>query len=372
MACHDSRAWPHPLRWSSLGSARLVGVERLSSALCRALTAVCLVIAAPASADPIKLDVTSTFPKSMPVLGDVSHHLPRKVLSASGGELVLQFHEPGALVPAADTVKAVASGRVPAAWAGAGWFAGQDSAFNMFSSVPFGPGIGEYMAWLYRGGGLELAREMFHRHGVHNIPCGIIPPEASGWFQKEIRTVDDLKGLKMRFFGLGAKVMEKHGVVTQQLPPGDILQALKSGSLDAAEFSLPAMDQPLGFHKVAKHYYFPGWHQQATLFDLYINKAVWDGLPERHRAIIEIACGDAMREMIADGEALQWKAMKEMQAEGVQLKRWPPEILVSFENAWLEVVAEESEKNPNFKRVFASYEEFRRNYAIWRHFSYLQ
>jgi TRAP-type mannitol/chloroaromatic compound transport system substrate-binding protein len=336
------------------------------------LAAVGLAAANPASADSVKLDVASTFPNSMPILGDVSRHLPEKVLSASGGELVLRFHEPGKLVPAADTVNAVAEGRVDAAWAGAGWFAGKDSAFNMFSSVPFGPGIGEYIAWLYRGGGLEMAREMFHKHGVHNIPCGVIPPEASGWFQKEIRRVDDLKGLRMRFFGLGAKVMEKHGVVTRQLPPGEILEALKSGALDATEFSLPAMDQPLGFHKVAKYYYFPGWHQQATLFDLYVNKKVWEGLPARHRAVIEIACGDAMREMIADGEALQWKAMKEMQAEGVRLKRWPPDILISFENAWMEVVAEESSKNPNFKRVYDSYAKFRENYAIWRHFNFLQ
>jgi TRAP-type mannitol/chloroaromatic compound transport system substrate-binding protein len=328
--------------------------------------------AAPALADSVRLEVASTFPKSMPVLGDVSRHLPEKVLKASGGDLVLQFHEPGKLVPGADTVNAVADGRVHAAWAGAGWFAGKDSAFNMFSSVPFGPGIGEYIAWLYRGGGLEMARGMFHAYGVHNIPCGVIPPEASGWFQREIRTVEDLQGLRMRFFGLGAKVMQKHGVVTLQLPPGEILEALKNGSLDATEFSLPAMDQPLGFQKVAKYYYFPGWHQQATLFDLYINKAVWDGLPERHRAIIEIACGDAMREMIADGEALQWKAMQEMQAEGVRLKRWPPEILVSFETAWTEVVAEEAARNPNFKRVYDSYAQFRSNYAIWRHFNFLQ
>jgi TRAP-type mannitol/chloroaromatic compound transport system substrate-binding protein len=176
----------------------------------------------------------------------------------------------------------------------------------------------------------------------------------------------------MRFFGLGAKVMQKFGVDTRQLPPGEILAALKSGELDATEFSLPAMDQPLGFHTVAKYYYFPGWHQQATLFDLYVNKAVWDGLPQRDQAIIEIACGDAMREMIADGEAAQWKAMKEMQAEGVRLKRWPPEILVACENAWEDVVVEESAKSASFKRVWESFARFRDNYAIWRNFNTLQ
>ncbi|MGF1622966.1 MAG: TRAP transporter substrate-binding protein [Rhodomicrobiaceae bacterium] len=322
--------------------------------------------------DAVRIDVASTFPSSMPVLGDVYKNLPKETERLSAGGLKLKFHEPNALVPAADTVKAVADGRVTAAWAGAGWFARSDSAFNMFSSVPFGPNMGEYMAWMYKGGGLELAREMFHERGVHNIPCGMIPAEASGWFRKEIRTVDGLQGLRMRFFGLGARVMEKHGVITEQLAPGDILAALESGKLDAAEFSLPAMDLPLGFHEVAKYYYFPGWHQQATLFDLYVNKAEWDALSQQHQAILEISCGDMMREMIAVGEAAQWTAMKQLQQEGVQLKRWPPEILVSFENAWLEVVKEESETNPNFARVYKSYSDFRENYAIWRHFSFLQ
>lgn len=327
---------------------------------------------AASSADNVHLNVASTFPKAMPLLGDVSRRLPELASRLSGGELDLEFHEPGRLAPAAETVDAVAAGKIPAAWAGAGWFASKDSAFNMFSSVPFGPGIGEYIAWLYYGGGLELAREMFHAHGVHNIPCGLIPPEASGWFRKEIKDVEDLKGLKMRFFGLGAKVMEKHGVVTVQLPPNEVLEALRNGSIDAAEFSLPAMDQQLGFQNVAKFYYFPGWHQQATLFDLYVNKAVWDRLTEKHRAIIETACGDTMRDMIAEGEARQWKAMKEMQATGVKLKRWPAQILLSYENAWKEIVAEESAKNPNFKRVYDSYAAFRENYAVWTHFNSLQ
>jgi TRAP-type mannitol/chloroaromatic compound transport system substrate-binding protein len=320
----------------------------------------------------VKLNIASTFPGSMPILGDAARGLAERVARASGGEVELVFHEPGKLVPGADTVKNVAKGTVPAAWAGAGWFADADSAFNMFSAVPFGPGIGEYMAWMYHGGGLKMAREMFHQNGVHNIPCIIIPPEASGWFRKEITSVNDLKGLRMRIFGLGANVMQKLGVTTQQLPPGEILEAMKSGSLDATEFSLPAMDQPLKFYTVAKYYYFPGWHQQATFFDLYINKSVWDGLADRHRALIETACGDTMRDTIAMGEAAQWKAMKEMQAEGVHFKRWSPTILVAFEKAWNEVVAEESAKNPNFKRVYESYAAFRDNYSIWRHFSYLQ
>lgn len=203
------------------------------------------------AAEAVAINIASTFPGNMPILGDAAKRLTEKVSRASGGKIIFRFHEPGEIVRPAETVNAVANGTVPAAWAGAGWFAGKDSAFNMFSTVPFGPGIGEYLAWLYYGGGLEMAREMFHANNVHNIPCIIIPPEASGWFQKEIKSVEDLKNLKMRFFGLGAKVMQKLGVVTNQLPPGEILEAMKSGMIDATEFSLPAMDKPLGFHTVA-------------------------------------------------------------------------------------------------------------------------
>jgi TRAP-type mannitol/chloroaromatic compound transport system substrate-binding protein len=321
----------------------------------------------------VRLNMASTFPGSMVLIGDAAKALSAKAARVSGGEIEIRFHEPGALVPAAQSVEAVSQGSVDAAWAGAGWFAGKDSAFNMFSSVPFGPGLGEYLAWMYYGGGLETAREMFAKHNVYNIPCALIPPEASGWFRKEIKSADDLKGLKMRFFGLGAKVMEKLGVATQQLAPGDIFQALQLGTIDATEFSLPAIDQRLGFFQVAKFYYFPGWHQQATFFDLMINKAKWDALSDQHKAVIETVCGDLVRETMAQGEAAQWKAIKEMQEKGgVQIKKWPPEMIAAFDKAWKEVVAEESQRNPNFKRVWDSYTAFRAGYALWRDHGYLQ
>ena len=323
-------------------------------------------------ARPAVLHVASTFPGDMALVGQGGRRLAEKVARASGGELVLAFHEPGTLVPAAESVKAVARGEIDAAWAGAGWFADEDSAFTMFSSIPFGPGIGEYMGWMYQGGGLAMAREMFHARGIHNVPCAVIPPEASGWFRREIASLHDLKGLRMRFFGLGAKVMQRLGVRTQQLPPGEILPALRAGTLDATEFSLPLMDKPLGFDRVAKYYYFPGWHQQATFFDLYIAKAAWDRLSDRDQAVIELACGDLIRETIAEGEAAQGAVLKEMQARGVQLKRWPPEILVALDETWNEVVEQEVADNPSFRRVYESYARFRSTYAVWRHLGYLQ
>jgi TRAP-type mannitol/chloroaromatic compound transport system substrate-binding protein len=321
----------------------------------------------------VRINLANAFPNNLTLIGEAPGKLAKKLDRLSAGTLELRVNEPGALVPALQAIQATGQGSVDAAWSNAGFFAGTDSAFNMFATVPFGPGIPEYLAWMNHGGGLQLSREMFGKHGIHNIPCAIIPPEASGWFRKEIKSLQDLKGLKMRFFGLGAKAMAKLGVSTQLLAPGDIFQALQLGTLDATEFSLPTMDQKLGFYQVAKFYYFPGWHQQATFLEFYINQKKWASLSDQHKAMIESACGDLTRDVIAEGEATQWKAMTEMRDKnGVQIKKWSPEFIAAFEKAWHEVIAEESAANPNFKRVYASYSKFRDDYAIWREHGYLK
>lgn len=325
-----------------------------------------------AEPSPRRLSFASTFPGDMALIGEAAEQIAERIARATGGELQLEFHEPGTLVPAAETLYAVADGRIDAGWGGAGWFSGVDSAFNMFSAVPFGPGVGEYMAWMYHGGGLEMARELFGQHDLYNLPCALIAPEASGWFRREIHTIDDFQGLRMRFFGLGARVMARLGAETQQLPPGDVLAALEVGSIDAAEFSLPKMDYDLGFQTVAKYYYFPGWHQQATFFDLYINRATWESLPDRHKAVVELACGDMIRHTIAAGEAAQAGVMRQMQSEGVQIRRWSPEIIAAMESAWNQVAREEAEINPNFRRVYDSYMAFRTDYTIWQEHGYLK
>ncbi|ERP91227.1 hypothetical protein Q669_32015 [Labrenzia sp. C1B10] len=335
------------------------------------VAAVCHAEAAQAQSVTL-IDVASTFPSDTVILGDVAKELPSRIAALTEGSLRLTFHEPGVLVPGAETVAAVADGRVAAAWAGAGWFSNRDSAFTLFSSFPFGPTATEYLAWMYDGGGLGIARRMFHAEGVHNIPCGLIPSEASGWFRQEIRTVADLKGLTMRFFGFGAAVMEKLGVETQQLPPGEILTAMKDNKLDATEFSLPAMDLELGFSEVAEYYYFPGWHQQATFFDIFVNLDIWQQLSSSHKKALELSCGDALRAMLSKGEAAQGKALRAVQNAGVQLKRWPPEMLVAFEDAWLEIAAEEAELNPNFAEIYNSYKSFHEDYVLWKRFSFLQ
>jgi TRAP-type mannitol/chloroaromatic compound transport system substrate-binding protein len=285
--------------------------------------------------------------------------------------LSLHFNEPGALVPAPEAWDAVSTGAVDAAWYSPGFAQGIIPAAAMFSSVPFGPEAPEYLAWYYHGGGQEIWDEITASHNIKAIVCSTIPPEASGWFAEPIESVEDLQGLNMRFFGLGARVMEKLGVSAQTLPVGDTVPALELGTIDAAEISMPALDFALGMQNYASHYYFPGWHQQTSLFNLLINLDVWNDMSERNQAIVQEVCRSAVAESIAWGEAIQFEALEALQAEGVTLQTWSPEILDAMEAAWLEVVAEMSE-DADFARTWESYSSFHDSYSTWRDLGYLR
>jgi TRAP-type mannitol/chloroaromatic compound transport system substrate-binding protein len=232
--------------------------------------------------------------------------------------------------------------------------------------------MGEYLAWMKEGGGEKMLQELYGKYNIHSVICHLIPPEASGWFRKEIATLADLKGLKMRFFGLGANVMQNLGVSTQLLQAGEIFQALQLGTIDATEFSMPVMDLSLGFHQVAKFYYFPGWHQQATFGDLIINKAKWDSLSPTQKAQVEAACDQTVLKGISVGESVQPKAMKDIEGKGVKLMTWSPEFLAAFEKEWKVVAAEQATKSPEFKKAWDSLNAFREEYKIWRERGYLK
>ena len=220
-------------------------------------------IAAPAiAADKLLLKTPIAFGSHLPALGTPIKWVSEELKVISGGNLKMKIYEPGKLVGAKEILDAVSSGKVNSGYATAGYWQGKIPAASLFSAVPFGPEAGEYMAWMYYGNGLKLYQEMYDQAGynVHVIPCAIISPETSGWFKKPIDKLEDLQGLNIRFFGLGAKVMENLGVGTVQLPGGEIFGALEKGAIDASEFSQPAIDQLLGLHKIAKFNYFPGWH----------------------------------------------------------------------------------------------------------------
>ncbi|MEH6578892.1 MAG: TRAP transporter substrate-binding protein [Amphritea sp.] len=319
------------------------------------------------AADKVLLKTPIAFGSHLPALGTPIKWVSEQVAVMSDKSLRMKIYEPGKLVGAKEILDAVSSGKVNSGYATAGYWQGKMSAASLFSAVPFGPEAGEYMAWLYYGNGLSLYQEMYDTNGynVKVIPCAIISPETSGWFNKEINTPEDLKGLNMRFFGLGASVMEKMGVSTSQLPGGEIFGALEKGAIDASEFSQPAIDQRLGFHKIMKYNYFPGWHQQATIFELLINKDAWGKMSDSQKAIVETTCKASMTNAIAEGESMQFEVMAKAQENGVEIRYWNETMLKAFEEKWLEVVDEKTAADPFFKKVWDDLSTFRKGYDLW-------
>ncbi len=320
----------------------------------------------------VRWKMHSAYGTQLPVIGPPANFIAGRVNKMSDGKFDIKVFEPGALSGGFAYYDPISKGAFEAAFGTPGANQGKNSAFSFLSSWPFGPGMGEFIAWMKHGGGAEIAQELYSKDGIKYLFCGMISPETSGWFRKEIKSLDDLKGLKMRFFGVGAKVMQKFGVSTQQIAGGDIYPALELGTLDATEFSMPAIDRGLGFYQIAKYNYFPGWHQQATTTELLINQKKWDALPESYQAMLETACEANIVEVMAEGEASQYQAMLANEKDGVKLMTWSDEMLGKFRSAWDEVVVEEIAANPDSKRVWDSFNKFHEGYKVWGERGYLK
>jgi TRAP-type mannitol/chloroaromatic compound transport system substrate-binding protein len=329
--------------------------------------AMTVVFSTPADAQrTVRWKMASAFGSKLPHLGTSGTRFVKNVEEMSDGKFEIKFFEPGALIPALECFDAVSKGSVESCWTTPGYDTGKYPALAFFTTVPFGPGIGEFMAWKMFGGGNELRNEIYGKHNMVAIDCFAIGPETSGWFRKPVGSVSELRGIKMRFFGLGARVMQKIGVSTQLLAAGDIYPALERGVIDATEFSMPTMDISLGFYQVAKYNYFPGWHQQVSVSHLLMNKDVYEKLSKQNKAILHAALNDAILHTYVETEAKQFEQMDIMREKhGVKIMRWADKDLAVFEKAWNEVVAEESAKDALFKRVADSFYGYRKKYAVW-------
>lgn len=313
------------------------------------------------------IEMTAAFGKNLPILGTAGVEFVERV-NAISDEVEFEHFDPGKLVPTFEALDAVSNGSVDAAYAATGYWQGKINAASLFSAVPFGPEAGEFMGWILYDDGAKYWQQMYDDNGynVKTMPCGVIAPETSGWFKNEINSVEDLQGLNMRFFGLGAKAMEKLGVSTSLLAGGDIFPALERGAIDATEFSMPRIDERLGFYKLVKYNYFPGWHQPATLFELLINGDVWEDLSETAQKQIETTCLATFATTLAEGEATNYAAMvRNTEENGVVIKQWSPEMLDAFEGAWNEVVAELAADDPFFKEVWDDLQDYRAGYKVW-------
>jgi TRAP-type mannitol/chloroaromatic compound transport system substrate-binding protein len=337
-----------------------------------ALAASLATMALPAVAqENVRWGIPMSFGSNLTALGDTMPWVSEQLKKVSGGTVNLQVFEPGKLVPALGIFDAVSSGKVEAGYSFMGYELGKVPVSAIFGALPFGMETPQFAAWMYYGGGDALLKEAFKPHNVYPIFCGSISPEAAGWFRKEINTPADLVGLKFRAAALGGKIYQKLGASVTMLPGGELFQALEKGVLDGTEFSLPTVDDQLGFAKVAKNYYLPGWHQPSTNQYLYVNMAAWNKLKPQTQAQIETTCTAGVTIAMAKAEALQGDVLVKFEKEGVKLRQFNKTMLDAFAKASKEVIAEESAKDPMFKKVHDSMSAFQNKNRDWHNLGYL-
>ena len=322
-------------------------------------------------AAPVHWKLPVAFGTQLPALGDNALYLAERVLATSNGEMHLEVFEPGAVVPAFSIVEAVKERKIDVGYTWLGYDLGTIPSSVLFGAVPFGMEPWEYAAWWFHGGGQGLAEEIYRALNIHPIFCGVIGPESAGWFRNEIIDLEDIRGLKIRFAGLGGMVMQELGASVTMLPGGEIFQALEKGAIDATEFSMPAIDERLGFNRVVSYNYFPGWHQPFSAFHLVVNTSSWESLASSQQAILETSCTAAVVNSLAKGEALQGETLIGFQDLGVKTRSLPEPILRELAAVTARVLARQSDADADFARVLASQQAFQEEYSHWKRLGFL-
>jgi len=317
------------------------------------------------SAPTVKWRLASSFPKSLDTIYGAAEVFAKRVAEATGGKFQIQVFAGGEIVPGLQVLDATKDGTVECCHTASYYFVGKDPTFAFDCAIPFGMNNRQVDAWYRVGNGMKLMREFFAGYNVVNFPCGNTGVQMGGWFRKEIKTVKDLDGLKMRIGGFAGQVISKLGAVPQQIAGGDIYPALEKGTIDAAEWVGPYDDQKLGFNKVAKFYYYPGWWEGGPQLSVLVNKKAWDSLPKEYQAIVQIAAADAHVEMMADYDGKNPTALKQLIAGGAQLRPFPKEVMEACHKAAMQLYDETSAKNPVFKKIYEDYRKFMGDSNLW-------
>jgi TRAP-type mannitol/chloroaromatic compound transport system substrate-binding protein len=309
--------------------------------------------------------MAASWPKSLDTLYGGAELIGKRVAAATGGKFNIKVFAAGEIVGGLQVLDAVQNATVECGHTATYYYFGKDPTFAFACAIPFGLNARQQNAWMYHGGGLDLMREFFKEYNVIQFPAGNTGCQMGGWFRKPINKVSDLKGLKMRIGGTGGLPLTKLGVVPQQIAGGDIYPALEKGTIDAAEWVGPYDDEKLGFSKVAKYYYYPGWWEGGPELDLLVNIKAWDALPAEYKAILEAACAEANVWMMAKYDALNPEALKRLLAGGVKLQPFSNEIMVACYKAATEVYDEFAAKNPKFAKVYGPWKKFRNEQDQW-------
>jgi len=314
-------------------------------------------VASPAiaqSSPEIKWRMTSSFPKSLDTIYGGSVEFAKYVAEMTDNKFQIQVFAAGEIVPGLQALDATSNGTIEMSHTVSYYYVGKDPTFAIYASVPFGLNARMQNSWWYQGGGMELGNEFFKKYGVIGFPCGNTGTQMGGWFRKEIKTVADLSGLKFRIGGIAGQVLQKVGVVPQQLAGGDIYPALEKGTIDAAEWVGPYDDEKLGFYKVAPYYYYPGWWEGGPMLLAMVNLDKWNALPKHYQNILEQAGHLANNWMMAKYDTVNPIGLKKLLAAGTKLRGFSPAIMEASFKATKELNAEVAATNPAFKKIYDS------------------
>jgi TRAP-type mannitol/chloroaromatic compound transport system substrate-binding protein len=324
-------------------------------------------VAAPAiaqSAPEIKWRLTSSFPKSLDTLFGASDIFAKTVAEATDNKFQIQTFAAGEIVPGLQAADAVTSGTVEMAHTASYYYVGKDPTFALMTAQPFGLNSRMQSAWM-QSGALDLANEFYKKFNFIALPAGNTGTQMGGWFRKEIKEVADLSGLKFRIAGIAGQMLTKLGTVPQQVAGGDIYASLEKGTIDAAEWVGPYDDEKLGFQKVAKFYYYPGWWEGGAMLHNIINLAKWNELPKPYQAVVRAASETAHNWMQAKYDSVNPAAIKRLLAAGAQLRPFPQPVMEACYKAANETYAEISAKNADFKKIYDHMVAFRGDQYLW-------
>jgi TRAP-type mannitol/chloroaromatic compound transport system substrate-binding protein len=317
----------------------------------------------------VRWRMASSFPKSLDTIYGGGEMLAKRVGEITGGKFQISVHAAGELVPAFGVVDAVQANSVECSHTASYYFVGKNKTFGFDTTLPFGMNQRQQNAWMYHGGGMALVQDFMKEYGIVTFPGGNTGVQMGGWFRKEIKTVADLKGLKMRIAGLGGEVMTRLGAVPQQIAGGEIYQALEKGTIDAAEWVGPYDDEKLGFNKVAPHYYYPGWWESNSMYSFYVNSKVWEGLPKDYQAAFEAAAAEANIDMMAKYDFKNPPALRRLVGGGTKLHAYPLDLMKAAQNAAFGLYEEEASKNPAFRKIYEPWKKFRAEVMLWHRFA---
>ena len=312
-----------------------------------------------------KWKMTTTWPPDFPALGEGCKLFAQWVKEMSGGRMDIQVYGAGELVPALEAFNAVRSGAAEIGHGAGYYWKGMVPAAQFFASIPFGMNAQQMNAWLISGGGMELWEKLYSNYNLVPLPGGNSGVQMGGWFNREINTIEDFKGLKMRIPGVGSTVLKKAGGAPVLLPGGEIYTGLERGVIDATEWIGPYHDYKMGFHQIAKYYYTPGWHEAGTNLEFFINKEKFDALEKDIQAVLRTAAYRVNHWILCEFEAKNTIYLEKLIAEKVDIRQFPDEVLASLRELNEEAIAEEIANDPASREVYESYDQFRKKSAAW-------